>query len=82
VTIVVHHQRRVVDAMGVPELTLKDTLPIVITCARRTTLLAFRLLLWRHIRRFVRLAKGEEEDDVLRALPVLHSTHSRLQLLL
>ena len=70
VVIVVHFQRRVTDAMGVPELTLGGTIPVVHSCARRTTVLAFRHLLWRHIRRFVKMARGEEEAAIFQNLPV------------
>ena len=69
-TIIVSFQRRVLDSMGAPELTLNGTIPVVITCARRTTVRGFRLLLWRHIRRFVKVREDEDELAVLTRLPV------------
>ena len=70
ITVVVHHQRRVTDEMGVPELTLNGTIPLVLSFARRTSVLAFRVLLWRHIRRYVIRRDTEDEAELLKALPV------------
>ncbi len=67
---VVHHQRRVTDEMGAPELTLNGTIPLVLSFARRTSVLAFRVLLWRHIRRYVIRRDTEDEAELLKALPV------------
>lgn len=71
ITVVVHHQRRVTDEMGVPELTLNGTIPLVLSFARRTSVLAFRVLLWRHIRRYVIRRDTEDEAELLKALPLL-----------
>jgi hypothetical protein len=68
--VVVHHQRRIVDDMGVPELTLNPSIPLVLSFARRTSVLAFRVLLWRHIKRFVIKRDTEDPTELLRALPV------------
>jgi hypothetical protein len=70
ITVVVHHQRRITDEMGAPELTLNGTIPLVLSFARRTSVLAFRVLLWRHIRRYVIRRDTEDEAELLKALPV------------
>ncbi len=69
-TVLVFHQRRVTDSMGVTELSLSGTIPLVLTCARRTTALGLRVLLWRHIQHFVGVRKGEDEEELMRSLPV------------
>ena len=76
ITVVVHHQRRVTDEMGVPELTLNGTIPLVLSFARRTSVLAFRVLLWRHIRRYVIRRDTEDEAELLKALPVRGASRS------